>query len=159
MKSLLSKLKFLNAARHIIFFIALLFSHITPFVLNKQSIADFKCLNTHINCLRKLFNETDVFRTYEYVRKQNTCLHPCNDHVLCHLTVFTFVCIAQYHVLFHLYHKSGCSCILEKDLKWLDNCSTICIGTCSMQEEQLIWHAVANKINKATWDTKPPLSH
>ena len=113
---LLSKQKLLNEPRYIIFFLALLFPQITQFVLNKQSIADIKCLNTHINCLRNLFNETDVFNTYEYVSKQNTCLHPFNEHVICHLTVFTYVCIAQYHVLFPLYMKSCCSCGLEKSL-------------------------------------------
>ena len=102
MKSLLFKLKFLNANRYNIFFLALLFLQFTPFVLNKQSIADFKCLNTQINCLRKLFNETDVFNTYEYVRIQNICLHPWNDHILFHLTVFTFVGIVQYHDFFPL---------------------------------------------------------
>ena len=49
----------------------------------------------------KLFNETDVFNTYEYVRKH--CFHFCE--------YFT------YHVLYLFYHKSGCSCGLEKDLK------------------------------------------
>ena len=102
MKSIQFKLKFLNANRYNIFFLALLYSQFTPCVLNKQSIADFICFNTQINCVRKLINETDFLNTYEHVRIQNTCLHPCNDHVLFHLTVFSFVCIAQYHDFFPL---------------------------------------------------------